>query len=104
MAEFMTELKKVVGFLSDSFTDRQTGEVIAYNHLYCVFPRKNATGAGAECVKISSRKENLFEGLNIGDYVELRYNKYGKCCGFDVVEPNSDDESDFKVVNDMLII
>ena len=100
----MTELKKVVGYLSDTFTDRTTGQVIEFHHLYCLFPRSNAVGSGAECVKISTRDNNIFNGLNLGDYVELRYNKYGKCCGFDIVEPNADDIADFRNVNDILTV
>ena len=90
----MTDLKKVVGFYTGEFKTRDTGEIKIYHNLFIVFPREGATGIGSE--KISVRGQDPFKGIQVGDYVELMYDRYGNCTRIDPVEPNEADLLDFK--------
>lgn len=98
----MTDLRKIVGWFNGEFTDKTTGEVISYHHLFVVFPRDNATGMGSECIKVSSNR-NPFDGLELGDYIECRYNKYGKCTSVVPVAPSDEDIKEFSFIDEHIV-
>lgn len=73
---------KVLGFKTGVFTDKTTHEVISYSKLYVSFSDKNVTGEACEALSV---KRELLNGLKVGDKVEIRYNRYGKPVGVELV-------------------
>lgn len=96
----MSDLKLVLGFFTGQFTTRDTGEVKIYHNLSVAYPRNGATGIFVE--RIPVRGENPFVGIQVGDYVETMYDKFGNCTRIDPVEPSVSDIADFKYINDVM--
>ena len=95
----MTDLKKVVGFYTGEFTTRDTGEKKTYHNLFVFYPRKGVIGIATDVIKV--RGQDPFEGIQVGDYVDLFYDRYGNCTVIDPVEPTEADLSDFKSCGDV---
>lgn len=90
----MTDLKRVVGFYTGEFTTRDTGERKIYHNLFVLYPREGATGIATDVIKV--RGQDPFKGIQVGDYVEVYYDRYGNCTRLEPVEPTEADISDFK--------
>ena len=76
----------VIGIRKSSFKDKTTGELVEFGRVYCTFDEgKETEGTAVEIFKV---KPEIIEaaGVEIGDVVEPRYNKYGKVTDIVVVE------------------
>ena len=91
----MTNLKRVVGFKVSSWTNPENGVTYPTRRLYVEYPASNVTGLC--CADVKCRGDNIFQGILVGDYVELFYDQYGNCCTVNPVEPNPQDLVDFGV-------
>lgn len=87
----MTNLKRVVGILNTTFDDKKSGNVYPVKHLYVEYPFKNCQGLRTADIKCKG--DNVFNGIEIGDYVTLYYDNYGTCC---VINPEIPTDSDLK--------
>lgn len=65
----------VVGKKLDNFQDKDTGRIIEYAKIFVTYPDVKTTGLVTEALSV---KPELLQGLNIGDNINVSYNKYGK--------------------------
>ena len=69
---------KVVGYRKSAFTGNDVSEVVGYN-LYCLEPLEKGEGMAAERFFLTSEKlRNCGYEPNLGDEVQMSYNRYGK--------------------------
>lgn len=91
----MTDLKKVVGFKISAWTNPQTGVIYPVRKLYVVYPSGAEGVTGLVSSSIKCKSEKVFDGIEVGDYVELFYDQYGNCLQVSPCVPNEEDLSDF---------
>lgn len=91
----MTNLKRVVGMKIDSWTNPDNGITYPVRRLYVEYPVSGVEGLAASDVKC--RGEKVFDGVLVGDYVELFYDQYRNCSSVQPVVPEPQDLIDFGV-------
>ena len=76
---------KIIGIRPSSFKGDQ-GEQITGKNIYLTYPLDKGTGLGAERVFVTDAKiaEWSYKPV-VGDEVDLRYNRYGRCDGMSKV-------------------
>lgn len=89
----MTDLKKVVGMKISAWTSPDNGITYPVRQLSVVYPCNGVNGLCAE--RIKCRGEDVFNGLEIGDYVTLMFDQYGNCVSVQPVVPEPEDLVDF---------
>lgn len=89
----MTDLRKVVGMKISAWTSPDNGKTYPVRQLSVVYPATGVTGLCAE--RIKCRGENVFDGVQVGDYVTLMFDQYGNCVNVQPVVPDEDDLVDF---------
>ncbi len=68
---------EVIGYRKTQFTAQDTGELIQGYSLFLTSEEENVTGLSCERVFLSLKKLGGYEP-ELGDHVELVYNRYGK--------------------------
>lgn len=89
----MTELKKIVGYYSGSFTPEGDTKAIAYTRLCVVFPRDGVTGLAADVCKV--KDEEVLKGVEVGDFAEVYYDEKRRIVMINPVVPTENDLIDF---------
>lgn len=89
----MTDLKKVVGIKESSWTSPKNGKDYPVRRLYVVYPASGVKGLVSQDIKC--RGDKVFNGIEIGDFVELLYDQYGNCCEVKPCVPDDQDLIDF---------
>ena len=76
---------KIIGIRSSSFKGDK-GEEITGKNIYMTFPLDKGTGLGCERVFVTDAKMADWPYKPaVGDEVDLRYNRYGRCDGMSKV-------------------
>ncbi|MBQ9673202.1 MAG: hypothetical protein IJV39_01095 [Ruminococcus sp.] len=88
----MTNLKKVLGYRIGDFKS-DDGNNIHFVHLFCAFPTDGVVGLMAEKFKVDS--DDVLDGVQFGDYVELYFNDKKKIVLIQPVAPTPEDLKDF---------
>lgn len=91
----MTNLKRVIGFKTSSWTSPDNGNTYPVRRLYVDYPA--AETKGLACSVVKCRGDKVFDGVEVGDYVELLYDQYGNCCAVQPVVAEQQDLIDFGV-------
>lgn len=89
----MTNLKRVKGMKISAWTNPQNGNIYPVRRLYVEYPSSEVKGLA--CSDVKCKGEKVFDGVELGDYVELLYDQYGNCCAVQPVEPDPQDLIDF---------
>lgn len=89
----MTDLKRVLGFKTSSWTNPKDGVVYPVRRLFVSYP--SAQTKGLACSDIKCRGDKIFDGIEVGDFVDLFYDQYGNCSAVQPVVPEPQDLIDF---------
>lgn len=65
------QLKKILGFTSGEFKKDNFSDPIPFANIWCAWPVKDGLGLQAEKYKLDG--SDVFNGIELGDYVELYF-------------------------------
>lgn len=65
---------EIVGYENVKYKSSKTGNMVEGVRLYLHYLNDKIFGVGCETIFV---KEELFDGLGLGDQIEVSYNKYG---------------------------
>lgn len=82
----MTDLKKVVGFLSDS--GEIDGKLLEWTHLFIAYPKDKVSGLVTE--KVRCANVGVLDNVSVGDFCKIYYDDKGKGILIQSVQPDDD--------------
>ena len=65
------QLKKIIGFTSGEFKKDNFSDPIPFANIWCAWPVKDGLGLQSEKYKLDGA--DVFDGIALGDYVELYF-------------------------------
>lgn len=86
---------KVLGIQPTSFTAKDTGKVVTgiYLHVGEDIPAEKGRGISVERLFVSSAKlETIGFELEVGQQIDLYYNRWGKIAGAKLIKDTADDD------------
>ena len=93
----MTDLKKVIGFKVGTWTNEKTGVVYPVRRLYVIYPSDVDGLTGLMAAVLKCKGDNVFDGIQEGDFVQILYDQYGNVVQIQPVEPEPEDLIDFHI-------
>lgn len=91
----MTDLKLVQGYKDTTWTNPDNGVVYPVKRLYVTYPSNAGGLVGLMTGIFKCKGEDIFKGIQIGDYVQLLYDQYGNVSQIQPVVPEPEDLRDF---------
>lgn len=83
------QIKQILGFTSGEFKKDSFSDAIQFSNIWCKWPVKDGVGFQAEKYKLAGA--DVFDGISIGDYVELYFtgnNENAKVALINKIEPD----------------
>lgn len=65
----------VIGKKAATFVDKKTGDIVSYGRLFVEYPDEETEGLACDVFPMNPE---VFEGVEVGDLVEIACNKKGK--------------------------
>lgn len=75
---------KVVGKRVSEFTDKKSGELVKFGKVYVTYQDESVKGVTGIIAEAISMRPELVEKVQVGQEINLVYNKYGKIDDFSV--------------------